>query len=633
MSRTMFRLLLLLLLSLAAMAVTAAAPATLGYQGNLANAAGQPITANLTITFRLYDVPAGGSALWTETQPNVAVDGGNLAVELGRITPLPRGVWGRQLYLGMQVSGDSEMLPRPALTATPFALRAAGTMKRTVLVSAEGTALENGTALIAAVAAITDASASSPVAVEIDAGTFDLGTERLELPQYTALIGRGQDATLIVSANASAGLSATLVLASNSSARQLTARNVGIPSLTDGTAVGIAARDINGALTLRNRVSLEQVTGESVAASGSLGNRIGISVCAVNSDLTDVIGVADGGQIAMGLRADCTLATNNRIDGATLYASGGSLGLRGAYLSGGGVWRGVQAIIGTNTAAETVYGIRVFWNGAFGVPSAALLVDATVDIRGNNIATPTSTQLVEGLRVENNVDLDVNGLIVRMNDVRGASVAGARLSADPTETLVTRIVDADFQVAAVQDAALASGSIWGIRAQGATPVLDNVRISVDCLPGSYNGCFGVRGELAAGNPAIPVNPMVLDQCRIEVAHRAPADGSAQSVALEAVGDTQVRNSSLKVQVSPANETAVVFGTSSASARMQVLNSNLVLDNPATPNAGCAYRGSDGSTLELFGNHLQGNSCAGPAVLRTCAGNTRRGGGLFAGSCP
>jgi len=130
----------------------AAAPQTLGYQGHLADSGGQPITADLSITFRLYDVVVGGAPLWSEVQPAVQVDGGNMAVELGKVTPLPLNIWGKQLYLGIQISGDSEMAPRPPLTAAPFALRAGGTMKNTVVVSAEGTPTENGTALIGAVA-------------------------------------------------------------------------------------------------------------------------------------------------------------------------------------------------------------------------------------------------------------------------------------------------------------------------------------------------------------------------------------------------------------------------------------------------------------------------------------------------
>lgn len=174
---------ILIVLLLCAAVVSAAPPNTLGYQGNLANSGGQPITASLGITFRLYDVASGGSALWTETQAAVPVDGGNLSVELGAITPLPALIWGKQLYLGIQIAGDSEMLPRPKLTAAPYALRAAGTMKNTFVVSGEGTATENGSTLLATFAALPVATAANPLTVEVDAGIFDLGNLRLNMPQ------------------------------------------------------------------------------------------------------------------------------------------------------------------------------------------------------------------------------------------------------------------------------------------------------------------------------------------------------------------------------------------------------------------------------------------------------------------
>ena len=77
-------------LLLAAGLASAAPPNTLGYTGRLADSGGNPITADLSITFRLYDVASGGSALWSEVQPAVPVDGGNLAVQLGSVTPLPQ---------------------------------------------------------------------------------------------------------------------------------------------------------------------------------------------------------------------------------------------------------------------------------------------------------------------------------------------------------------------------------------------------------------------------------------------------------------------------------------------------------------------------------------------------------------
>ena len=73
------RILVIVLLLVNACIAWAATPDRLGYQGNLADSGGNPITANLSITFRLYDVASGGSALWTETQGAVAVARAGLA--------------------------------------------------------------------------------------------------------------------------------------------------------------------------------------------------------------------------------------------------------------------------------------------------------------------------------------------------------------------------------------------------------------------------------------------------------------------------------------------------------------------------------------------------------------------------
>ena len=272
-STALTRLALGAALVLASALASAQAPTTLAYQGRLADAGGSPISATLGITFRLYADPAGGTPLWSETQSAIDVDGGNLAVELGQVVALPSDLWGRQLYLGIQIAGDSEMAPRPRLTAAPYALRAGSLQKRTIVVSAEGTPAENGSSLLQAVARITDASASSPVAIELDAGAYDLGAQQLVLPSHTTLTGKGQAATLITSTFVDSSLSsATLRLSADTEVRQLLARNTGVPGAGSGNAFGIAAfgASPSGPVAI-GRIRLHTVTGESIAAPGSTG--------------------------------------------------------------------------------------------------------------------------------------------------------------------------------------------------------------------------------------------------------------------------------------------------------------------------------------------------------------------------
>ena len=85
---------------------------TLNYQGHLLDSAEQP-----TPPFHLYDSYDGGTELWIEQHPTVPVQYGLFNVALGSITPLPTTLFGdnAELWLGVQIDSDSEMVPRERL--------------------------------------------------------------------------------------------------------------------------------------------------------------------------------------------------------------------------------------------------------------------------------------------------------------------------------------------------------------------------------------------------------------------------------------------------------------------------------------------------------------------------------------
>jgi hypothetical protein len=96
----------------------------LQYQGRLLN----PSTGNpkpngtYTMTFRLYDVAIGGTALWSEAK-SVIVGNGLFSTYLGQTTPLPLTQFdGRSLWLGIKVGVDPEVTPRVALSPAPYAI-------------------------------------------------------------------------------------------------------------------------------------------------------------------------------------------------------------------------------------------------------------------------------------------------------------------------------------------------------------------------------------------------------------------------------------------------------------------------------------------------------------------------------
>src|SRR4030042_1325991 len=97
-------------------AARAASPAartgglTIPYAGKLAGPDGKAIPdAAYDFTFALYDVAAGGTALWTETQTGVAVKSGEVNATLGKVTPISETALASKLrYLEVSVRGPGE---------------------------------------------------------------------------------------------------------------------------------------------------------------------------------------------------------------------------------------------------------------------------------------------------------------------------------------------------------------------------------------------------------------------------------------------------------------------------------------------------------------------------------------------
>lgn len=98
---------------------------TFAYQGFLTNTTGQPINGNRALTFRLYSVPTGGTAIWTEVRNVVSIQNGLFNVRLGELIPIPPSVWDTSaLYLGVQVETEAELSPREPIGLVPVAQQA-----------------------------------------------------------------------------------------------------------------------------------------------------------------------------------------------------------------------------------------------------------------------------------------------------------------------------------------------------------------------------------------------------------------------------------------------------------------------------------------------------------------------------
>jgi hypothetical protein len=93
-------------------------PQTINYQQAVTDAAGNPLNGSYNITFSLYAVSTGGTALWTQTQNAVPVTNGVFNVLL----PIPYDKFdGYIRYLGIAIAPDPEMTPRREIVSVPYA--------------------------------------------------------------------------------------------------------------------------------------------------------------------------------------------------------------------------------------------------------------------------------------------------------------------------------------------------------------------------------------------------------------------------------------------------------------------------------------------------------------------------------
>lgn len=100
-------------------------PDAIDFQGRLHDTDGSPVNAILSITFAFYNVGAGGSPVWSETQSSVEVIDGLFQVRLGSMNPVHPDLFidGETLWLAIQVDGEAEMSPRIQFASTGYAMK------------------------------------------------------------------------------------------------------------------------------------------------------------------------------------------------------------------------------------------------------------------------------------------------------------------------------------------------------------------------------------------------------------------------------------------------------------------------------------------------------------------------------
>ena len=194
--------------------------------------------------------------------------------------------------------------------------------------------LNSGTELLAMVAAIPTSGAEAPGPgnpwlIKLGPGVFDLGSNSLTLPQYTALEGSGQDVTEIT-ATGYAVSAGTVIMGDHGRLSRITVNNSGGSS--NETAVYLPGSAGN--------VALEHVTLTASSPSNASGGAAGLSADLISSfSMVDCDVTVHGAAYNYGILAN-TSAYRPRLDGVrvNVYGSNDTSGSSYGYvgISSGG---------------------------------------------------------------------------------------------------------------------------------------------------------------------------------------------------------------------------------------------------------------------------------------------------------
>jgi hypothetical protein len=95
-------------------------PELLNYQGVLKDASGNIVPdGNYDLTFNIYDVESGGTAIWSEVNTVNVIDG-IVSLKLGTFSSLPPTMFNKALWIGITVGTGSELTPRVFLSTVPY---------------------------------------------------------------------------------------------------------------------------------------------------------------------------------------------------------------------------------------------------------------------------------------------------------------------------------------------------------------------------------------------------------------------------------------------------------------------------------------------------------------------------------
>lgn len=185
----------------------------------------QQVVTSLNGTSGTLALTAGANVTITPSGSSIAI-----ATSVPQGPAGPQGSSGATGATGPQGTPGVQGLPGPAGQAL---------LKRTLVVSPVGIETANGTALLAALASIQDASATNPWLLKIEPGVYELGNQALWMKPYVDVEGSGSGTTLVKRTGAGEFSQPTVGTANFTELRDISVRRVGGGAGVTGTAEAI----------------------------------------------------------------------------------------------------------------------------------------------------------------------------------------------------------------------------------------------------------------------------------------------------------------------------------------------------------------------------------------------------------
>lgn len=362
-----------------ALCADAQLPATISFQGVLADAAGAPVIDGLhTLRLRIYDAPTGGTELFAETA-NVNVLKGVFDVMLGAASGgLPNTLqFDRQYFLSITVDGGAELSPRTPMSSVPYAFRAHSSERAS-------TASRADTALHAATAdALSDSATGVVTSVNASGGAITI------VGGGATTVSR-DGSTITISSASGSGATGIQGVQNTDGSLAITESNGPVASLriADGgiRSAHIASSAVTLAKHANNSVNSSKIVDLSIAIADIGANQ-------VDASKISTAGATTYGQALMFTPGNASPSWSNPTAADLILpflrsqASGGYLfGLTNSSLGGA-----AQFIVANNTSTATALAVSTIGTGkALEVSGLVTQTNGSVLFSGRIGSTPAS---------------------------------------------------------------------------------------------------------------------------------------------------------------------------------------------------------------------------------------------------